>query len=335
MYEKFKNDFMMRLYLHCQLSEDQIKDILRQLDNVACDYDIKERETSIIPYQQQLPEAVKIYLVSKKVEGWSDKTLYNRKLALTNFFLAVNKNPEQITTNDCRVFLYRYQEQRKVTNRTIDKYRDTLFSFFKWAKIEKYIPENPMEPIGKIKYSKPERRPLNQVELEYVRKSCITKKERAIVEILYSTGIRVGELVNLKISDIDWNDNSVRVYGTKDREFRTEFLNAKSEVALKEYLASREDNNEYLMVSDRKPHNRMHNCGIQKIIKQIAKRTIQVNKPITPHVFRHTMATQALASGMEITDLQQLLGHDQISSTLIYAHNNIEHVKMEHKRCII
>ena len=257
MYEQLKNEFMLQLVESTDMSDVQIKEIIRHLDIVAYDYNVSRKETSIVVYNQELPYLAKIFIVSKKVEGFSDGTLYNYTRYLNLFFFAVQKSPEQVCANDIRVYLYKYQEERKISNRSLNKVRDCLASFYKWMYVEGYIEKDPMIAIKQIKYEKKERKPITQIELEYLRRSCETKKQVAILEVLYSTGCRVGELAILKKSDIDWHEKTVHLFG-KGRKHRVSFLNAKAEVALKEYLASRKDDNEYLFVSDRKPYNQIH-----------------------------------------------------------------------------
>lgn len=333
-YEQFKNEFVLHLN-QSGFNEVDIKRITELLNLAAYNYDVTRKETQVAIYNQELPEVAKMYIVSKKVEGFSKQTIYNYKKYLEIFFFALQKAPEQVTTNDIRVFLYRYQEERKISNRSLEKYRSTISSFYEWACLEGYLEKNPAKPIKKIKYEKKQRVPLTQIELEYLRKACKTPKELAIIEVMYSTGCRVSELTSLKKTDIDWQEKTVHLFG-KGSKHRTSFLNAKAEVALKEYFRSREDNNEWVFVSDRRPHNQMHKCGIEKILKILSGRVADtVHKPITPHILRHTTATQAMAANMPLEDIQTLLGHEQISTTLIYAQNNVEHVKAEHKRCII
>ena len=335
MYEQLKNEFMLQLVESTDMSDVQIKEIIRHLDIVAYDYNVSRKETSIVVYNQELPYLAKIFIVSKKVEGFSDGTLYNYTRYLNLFFFAVQKSPEQVCANDIRVYLYKYQEERKISNRSLNKGRDCLASFYKWMYVEGYIEKDPMIAIKQIKYEKKERKPITQIELEYLRRSCETKKQVAILEVLYSTGCRVGELAILKKSDIDWHEKTVHLFG-KGRKHRVSFLNAKAEVALKEYLASRKDDNEYLFVSDRKPYNQMHASGIQKIIREMAERSGSgVQNKVTPHVIRHTTATRMYENNTDIGTIQSVLGHSNINTTMIYAHNSFDNIKSAHKKSVV
>ena len=203
MYEQLKNDFTMQLTtLLPNLGNNEINDILCALDMSANKYDITKKETDIVIYNQGIPYYVKTFLVCKSVEGYSHQTLYNYKLYLCNFFYAIQKAPEQVTSNDVRVYLYQYQETRKVSNQTLEKIRDCFSSFYKWMCVEGYMTNNPMIAVKRIKCEKKTRTSCTQLDLEILRWHCKTLKERAVLEFLYSTGCRVGELVNVKISDI-------------------------------------------------------------------------------------------------------------------------------------
>lgn len=333
MYEQFKNQFL--LSLSGQFDKENLDMIMECLDKVAYGYDIKKKETEVAVYDQGVPEVVKIFLVCRKVEGVSEKTLYNYGIALKNFFYAVQKPVEHVTTNDVRVYLYRYKEQKNVSDATLDKLRQTLNSFFEWACCEEYINKNPMLTIKPIKFEQKPRQALSQIELEYIRQECRTLKEKAIVEFLYSTGCRVSELADVKKSDINWITKEVHLFG-KGKKHRTSYLNAKAEVALKSYFDSRTDDNEYVFVSDRKPYGKLHACGIQKIVRNLSERASEnVHKKITPHVFRHTTATTAMNNGMPVEDISTLLGHANIATTMIYAKTSMENIRMGHKRHVI
>ena len=335
MYEQFKNDLLMKLVKNQFFSHEQIKLLFSYLDVVANDYDIKKKETAITVYNQELPNVVKMFIACKAVEGFSKGTLYNYTKHLTNFFFIIQKSPEQVTANDVRVYLYKYQQERNISSRSLDKIRSCLASFYSWMYIEGYIEKNPMIAVNKIKYEKKSKQPCTQTDLEYLRMACETLKQRAILEMLYSTGCRVGELVILKKSDIDWQEKTVQLFG-KGKKYRTSFLNAKAEVALKEYLNSRKDDNEWLFVSDRKPYNQMHASGVQKIIREMAERTgDNVNKKVSPHVLRHTTASVMLENNADLSSIQIVLGHSNINTTMIYAHNTLEHVKLDHNRAVI
>lgn len=333
MYEQFKNQFA--LSLSSTYSKEDIEVILRKLDTVSYNYDISHKETSVTVYNSELPDMVKTYLVCKKVEGMAEGTLYNYGHALQNFFEFIQKSPEQIIPNDIRVYLYRYQETKGISNRSLDKIRQTISGFFNWANCEGYIERNPSLTIKPIKFEKKERQPMSQIELEYLRKACNTLRDKAIIEFIYSTGCRVSELCRVKKSDIDWNKKSVHLFG-KGKKHRTSFINAKSEVSLLAYLETRTDSSEYLFVSERKPHGQLKKDAIEKVVRQIAERTSEhIQKPISPHILRHTFATTALNNGMPVEDISRLLGHENVGTTMIYAKISMENVQNSHKKYVV
>lgn len=332
MYERFRNDF---LAVVPSIPKCELDAVLRALDRVAAKYDFQPKETAMAVYMQELPEVAKIYLVCKKMAGLSDATLHNYKTVLELFFRNLQKAPDKITTNDIRMFLYAYQAERKISLKTLDKYREHIACFFTWACNEEYLPSNPAKKLPPIKYENKPRMALTQIELEHLRAACKTPREKAIIEVCYSTGCRVSELTALRMSDINWIDKSVNLFG-KGQKHRTSFLNARAEVALKEYLSTRDDDCEYLIVTERRPYRRLRKDGVEKVVRQISARTpFGADKVVTPHILRHTTATIALHRGMPIADISKLLGHESIDTTMIYAKTSIADVKAGHSKHIV
>lgn len=332
MYERFRNEFILELM---SLPKETVKFAIQALDRVASRYEFTQKELGLAVYGEELPDSAKMYLVVKKMAGLSDGTLNNYKLILERFFRMVRKPPERVAPNDIRIFLYAYQKERGISSRTLDKYREYIAWFFAWACNEGYISRDPAKTISAIKYEVKPRVALSQVELEYLRASCETPRETAIIEVLYSTGCRVSELAALKKSDINWYEKSVHLYG-KGRKHRTSFLNAKAEVALTRYLDSRNDDSDFLFVSSRRPYRNLKKEGIEKIVRTIAQRSsCKTDKTITPHVLRHTTATTALQSGMPIADISKLLGHERLDTTMIYAQSSLADIKSGHRKHIV
>lgn len=335
MYEQFKNEFLMELVNRTELSNESIQQVLSCLDLAIYNYDVIQKETQIVLYNQELPQIAKTFIVCKSIEGFAQGTLYNYKTVLTNFFFTIKKSPETVTTNDIRVYLYKYQQDRGISNRSLDKVRSSISAFYKWMEIEGYIEKSPCTAIKQIKYEKKPKTACTQIELEYLRKACVTLKHKAILEMLYSTGCRVGELVILKKSDIDWDRKTVHLFG-KGKKHRNSFLNAKAEVAIKEYLNSREDDNEWLFVSDRKPHNQMHVCGIQKIMREIYERTNgAITKKVSCHSMRHTFCTNLIEHNANIVSVQKMAGHSSIATTSQYIHMSDEYAYSDHLKAIV
>ena len=217
---------------------------------------------------------------------------------------------------------------------TLDCRRTIICSYFGWMASEEYIIRNPAINIQPIKYERKHKKPMSQLELENVRLACKTKREKAIVEVLYSTGCRVTELERLNISDVNFETKEIVLFGKGDKH-RISYLNAKAEVSLKDYLNERTDSNPALFVYDRKPYSRFKKSGIELMIRKIVERTSGVTTHVTPHIFRHTTATTAIDRGMSIVDVSKLLGHTRIETTMEYITTNSDSVKNNHHNCVI
>lgn len=335
MYTHFKDELITKLST-LGLTHDTLNSIIEQVDIVSYNYDIKEKQTELIPYEYGLPDLAKKYLVTKSVEGLSKATLSNYKRVLTFFFEFIKKQPEEINEEDITFFLYWYKRrnpEKEISDRSLDKVLDTLKAFFKWVFNRRYISFNPTAALPPIRYAKKIQDHLDDIELEQVRRACKTKKETALLEFFFSTGCRVSEVANVKLSDINWKDRTVEVFG-KGRKYRIAFLNVRTCFCLQDYIDNhRQGNSEYLFVSDRRPYNEMHKSGIEKIIREVAART-SVDKKISPHCLRRSMATALLDKGAAIQDIQRILGHSKIETTFHYAKVNMKHVQETHRRFI-
>lgn len=332
MREKLKNDLLMLLDRYVDV--DTLRQMESHIEMILSEYEVEKRKTEIVLYGSDIPETVEIYIVTKKISGMSEKSLYLYLMVLKDFFRTVRKKPEMVTANDIRIYLYQYQKVHGISNRTLDCKRTIICGYFNWMASEEYIVRNPAINIQPIKYERKHKRAMSQLDLEKVRLACETKREKAIVEILYSTGCRVTELERLNISDINFETKEVILFG-KGSKHRTSYINAKAEVALKDYLSDRTDNNPALFVYDRKPYGRLKKSGIEFLIKKMMKRTSNVTTHVTPHVFRHTTATTALDRGMSIVDVSRLLGHTRIETTMDYITTNSDSVRNNHYNCVV
>lgn len=331
MIEKFVNGFMAKLY--GEIPEEYLETVRNKLALYVNDFDISQRETAVVKYTGYLPYFYKTYIVSRKIEGLSKKTLELYNLYLDDFFFTVNKKAEDITANDIRVYLYNTQEIRGLSNRTLDSRRTAIHAFFEWAANEGYIGKNPCRVIKNIKYERIEKQPLTDMELERIRQACETVREKALVEFLYSTGARVTEACTVKKTDVDFYKGEVIVLG-KGNKHRKVYLNARSKLLLKQYLDSRDDESEYIFVSDRKPHQALKKEAIEKIVREIGRKS-ELDRPLTPHLFRHTLATMLLQRGTPITEVQKILGHVDINTTTIYAKVSDDDVRTSHMKYAI
>lgn len=330
--ENFAREFMTKL--DGKIPNEIMRIVLNELEMFCSKFEIHRKETEIVEYEEpDLPYCYKVYMVSKKIEGLSEETLKTYNGYLTDFLRTIGKPISEITTSDIRVYLYEYKKKHKVKNRTLDGKRLVINTFLDWCCDEGYIARNPCKQIHPIKYESKMREPLTGVEMELVRDACRTYRERAIIEVFYSTGCRVSELVRLNRSDVDFQKGEVHLFG-KGNKHRISYINARAEVALKKYLFSRQDNDPALIVSDRKPHGRIKKTGIEKIVRDIGERS-EIGRRVYPHLIRHTTATDALEHGMELQEVQAILGHEKMDTTLIYAKICQDNVKYNHKRYIV
>ena len=331
MYEKLQSQFILKL--SDKFSSEDINVIINELNSVMYGYDVIQKERGVAVVDYTMPAAAQYFMACKKMEGYADGTLNNYKDLLMNFFMFVRKDVNEVSTNDIRMFLYEYQKIRSVSNRTMDKYQQNLKAFFTWCFNEGHIDKNISYKLKPIKYEEKPRQALTQIELETVRSVCSNIRDKAIVEFIYSTGCRVSELCGVKKNDVNWHEKTVHLFG-KGSKHRTSFLNAKAEFTLKQYLESREDDSEYLFVSLRKPHDKLKKCGVEKMFRDLSEKA-KLDKKLTPHILRHTTATTGLSHGMPIDEIQKMLGHESVNTTLIYAKTNLDNVKISHKKYIV
>lgn len=331
MREHFVNEFMA--VLSNKLTEDALSIVYQSLTLFVSNYEISERNTEVVPYTGYLPECYETYFVTRKIEGMSMKSLELYNLVLKDFFFKLNKEICKISTNDIRVYLYKNQQERNLSNSTLDTKRTIIHAFFEWAANEGYIGSNPCRNIKPIKYERPKRKPLTGIELEKVRNACDNLKDKALLELFYSTGCRVTEMERLDISDIDFQTKEVLLFGKGDKH-RISYLNAKAEIAIRNYLDSRKDNEEALFVSDRKPYGRLKKTAIEKRIRVLGEKS-EIGRRLYPHLIRHTTATDGLDRGMPVEEVQQILGHVNIATTMIYAEVSRANVKNNHRKCIV
>ncbi|EJE7236616.1 tyrosine-type recombinase/integrase [Clostridium sporogenes] len=312
---------------HPELEQLKIRNII---DEVLINYTVSPIEKSLVV--SDIEDKIGYFLASKEIDGLSKKTLYNYNLHLNKFASFIHKPINSITIVDLR--LYFAMLSKNVKNSTLGNEISIMKSFFSFLENEDFIIKNPMKKIKNIKKEKRLRKSLTQEELELLRYSCKTIRQRALLEFLFSTGCRVSEIYNANITDIKWEKEELKVIGKGNKE-RIVYINAKAKLYLKKYLKEREKiNNPSLFVASKKPYGRLGTRSLQREINKIG---IQAgfDKSIFPHLIRHTTATLALKSGMSLTSIQQILGHEDPSTTQIYAETNNESVKEEYKKYLI
>lgn len=269
------------------------------------------------------------FISSKEIEGCSNRTLNYYKDNINKMFDAVNLLVNEITTEILRNYLADYKSNSSAGMVTIDNIRRTLSSFFAWLENEDYIVKSPVRRIHKVKTTRKVKETLTDENLEKLRDTCSNVRDLAILELLISTGMRVGEITRLNISDMNFQERSCIVLGKGNSE-REVYFSAKSKMYIKKYLETRTDDNEALFVSLIKPYNRLGISGIEILIRNLGKEA-NINK-VHPHKFRRTMATMAIDKGMPIEQVQKLLGHIKIDTTMEYAMVNQSNVKNSHRK---
>lgn len=328
MKEKFLNE--VKQGMTTILTNEQMNVLSKVLENATRSIEIlpiENREKHIVTNSKLLS----LFVSSKRVEGCSEKTLKYYQTTIELLFKELAKEIKDITTNDLRFYLANHQEQKKSSKVTIDNIRRIFSSFFSWLEDEDYILKSPVRRIHKVKSSKLIKEVLTDENLEILRDNCEEIRDLAMIDLLASTGIRVGELVRINIADVDFHERECVVFGKGDKE-REVYFNARTKIHLKKYLATRTDNNPALFVSLSKPHNRLSISGVELRLRQLGKKA-DIAK-VHPHKFRRTLATMAIDKGMPIEQVQKLLGHVKIDTTLHYAMVNQSNVKIAHRKFI-
>ena len=314
------------------LTQYQLKKLKETLEN-----NLKKVEINILTDEkekQQIKETndkyINIFLSAKEVEGCSTRTLKYYREIIEKLINTIDKPIEEIQTEEIRKYLADYKENTKCNTVTIDNLRRVLSSFFAWLEDEDYIIKSPVRRIHKVKTPTIIKETLTDENLEKLRDTSKCIRD-LVIELLYSTGIRVGELIKLNISDINFEDRSCKVFGKGNKQ-REVYFDARTKIHLRQYINARKDENEALFVSKNKPHQRLSIAGIELIVRKLGLET-EINK-VHPHKFRRTLATMAIDKGMPIEQVQKLLGHVKIETTMHYAMVNQNNVKISHRKYI-
>lgn len=310
------------------LNNAQTERLQEVLQHTLFDYEVTKIENEKEISEQNLVES---FLSAKRIEGCSEKTLKYYDSTIQAMLNSIGKGIKYIVTDDIRCYLTEYQTEKKSSKVTIDNIRRILSSFFSWLEDEDYILKSPVRRIHKVKTGTNIKETYSDEALELMRDNCTEFRDLAMIDMLASTGMHVGEMVLLNRNDIDFNERECVVFGKGDKE-RIVYFDARTKIHLQNYLDSRTDDNPALFVSLQSPHNRMNIGGIEVRLRQLGKR-LGLNK-VHPHKFRRTLATMAIDKGMPIEQLQQLLGHRRIDTTLQYAMVKQSNVKIAHRKYI-
>lgn len=331
------------------MKTEVISNITKDMEDSLTDYQLNKLKESLIinfegvefiiktdevKHQEELDEnknMIDSFISSKQVEGCSERTIKYYKEIIEKFVNSFDKSIKQISTNEIRNYLSNYKDNSSCGSTTIDNIRRVLSSFFSWLEDEDYIIKSPVRRIHKIKTAVVVKEVLTDENLERLRDECENVRDLSLIELLISTGMRVGELVNLNINSLNFEDRSCIVLGKGNKE-REVYFDAKTKLHLKEYISKRNDSNDALFVSMREPHQRLSISGIELIIRTLGINS-NINK-VHPHKFRRTLATMAIDKGMPVEQVQKLLGHVKIETTMNYALVNQSNVKISHRRYI-
>lgn len=272
-----------------------------------------------------------MFIAAKRIEGCSERTIEYYYVTIQNMFKDISIPVRHITTDDLREYLTAYQKKNNCSKVTVDNIRRNLSSFFSWLEDEDHILKSPIRRIHKVRTGTRVKDTLSDESIESLRDNCKNIRDFAIIDFLYSTGVRVGELVNLNVSDINFEERECIVYGKGNKERRV-YFDARSKIHLQEYLKTRTDKNEALFVTLDNPYERLKISGVEIRLRMLGRK-LNIEK-IHPHKFRRSMATKAIDKGMPIEQVQRLLGHQQIDTTMHYAMVNQNNVKNSHRKYI-
>lgn len=310
------------------LNNAQYEKLQEVLQHTLADYEIAQKQNA---EKETKVDLVELFLSAKRVEGCSEKSLKYYKATIDTMLDELQIDVKHIVTEDIRNYLTEYQERKGSSKVTIDNIRRILSSFFSWLEDEDYILKSPVRRIHKVKAASNIKETYSDEALELMRDNCTELRDLAMIDMLASTGMRVGEMVLLNRSDIDFNERECIVFGKGSKE-RIVYFDARTKIHLQNYLESRTDVNPALFVSLKAPHERLQIGGIEVRLREFGR---QLGLPkVHPHKFRRTLATMAIDKGMPIEQLQQLLGHKKIDTTMQYAMVKQSNVKIAHRKYI-
>lgn len=325
----FVSEFLVKLDGHFSASDIRFvqKVLLLHMD----DYEVTAKQTQLVS-PDHLARYMQMYLVTRKIEGLSEGSLKLYASYLNDFVGRINKRMTDITPNDVRLYLYSIQKERGIANRTLESRRVIVTGFLRWLYDEGHTKVNAARGIKPIKCQEKVKEAISAIDMEKIRCACKSYRDRAIVETLYSSGCRVTELTKLKRDDISIENREIKIHGKGGRD-RISYLNAKAEHALIKYWDSRTDDSPYAFVSVKQPYHCVTKECIEIAVRNVGKRA-GLKRSIHPHLFRHTVATDALSKGMSVAEIQKFLGHKSIDTTLIYAKVCDDDIKNNHKKFI-
>jgi site-specific recombinase XerD len=313
------------------LTQAQLEELRQVLTHSLHSVDITERKK---PYAGETAEnggLLDVFIAAKRIEGCSEKSLKYYDSTIRQMLGTAKKPVREITTDDLRGYLANYQQVRNSSKVTIDNMRRIFSSFFGWLEDEDYILKSPVRRIHKVKTEKTIKETFSDEGLELLRDACQEIRDLAMIDLLASTGMRVGELIQINREDINFHERECVVFGKGGSE-RVVYFDARTKIHLLNYIDRREDNNPALFVSLSLPCKRLLIGGVETRLREIGKQADM--QKVYPHKFRRTLATRAIDKGMPIEQVQRLLGHVKIDTTMHYAMVNQANVKNSHRKFI-
>lgn len=326
MRQRITNDVVQQMLPY--LNNAQIEKLQDVLEHILWNYDIVPSDGK---KQEQEQNYLSLFLQAKRVEGCSEKSLKYYEKTIQKMLNGVGKTVKEIVTEDIRAYLTGYQKQRQTSKVTVDNVRRILSSFFSWLEDEDFIVKSPVRRIHKVKTAKVVKDTYTDEALELMRDNCTTTRDLAMIDLLASSGMRVGELVTLNREDINFNERECVVLGKGNKE-RLVYFDARTKIHLQNYFDARTDDNPALFVTLKQPFERLKIGGVETRLREMGRR-LKIPK-VHPHKFRRTLATTAIDKGMPIEQVQQLLGHQKIDTTMHYAMVKQQNVKLAHRKYI-
>ena len=326
MRQRITNDVVQQMLPY--LNNAQIEKLQDVMEHILWNYDIAPADRE---KQEQEQNYLTLFLQAKRVEGCSEKSLKYYEKTIQKMLDGVGKTVKEIVTEDIRAYLTGYQKQRQTSKVTVDNVRRILSSFFSWLEDEDFIVKSPVRRIHKVKTAKVVKDTYTDEALELMRDNCTTTRDLAMIDLLASSGMRVGEMVTLNREDINFNERECVVLGKGNKE-RLVYFDARTKIHLQNYLDARTDDNPALFVTLKQPFERLKIGGVETRLREMGRR-LKIPK-VHPHKFRRTLATTAIDKGMPIEQVQQLLGHQKIDTTMHYAMVKQQNVKLAHRKYI-
>ena len=326
MRQRITNDVVQQMLPF--LNNAQIEKLQDVMEHILWNYDIAPADRE---KQEQEQNYLTLFLQAKRVEGCSEKSLKYYEKTIQKMLDGVGKTVKEIVTEDIRAYLTGYQKQRQTSKVTVDNVRRILSSFFSWLEDEDFIVKSPVRRIHKVKTAKVVKDTYTDEALELMRDNCTTTRDLAMIDLLASSGMRVGELVTLNREDINFNERECVVLGKGNKE-RLVYFDARTKIHLQNYFDARTDDNPALFVTLKQPFERLKIGGVETRLREMGRR-LKISK-VHPHKFRRTLATTAIDKGMPIEQVQQLLGHQKIDTTMHYAMVKQQNVKLAHRKYI-